>query len=137
MNPRVITIIIGAITLIFGLCGLIFPEFVMSRVIGTAVLQSFSANFVIGEVRAAYGGLFTVMGVYTLLSGMDPALHRARLLFLGLLWLGLCGGRLIGVVVDGSPGLIGWFSVAFELIVGAALVLVAQTAPARSGAAIV
>ena len=70
------------------------------------------------------------MGVYTLLAATDPALHRARLLFVGLLWLGACAGRLFGVYVDGNPGLPGWGAVVFELAVGGALVAVAQSGQA-------
>jgi hypothetical protein len=40
----------------------------------------------------------------------------------GLLWLGLCAGRLIGVSVDGNPGLFGWIYVVFEATFGSALV---------------
>jgi hypothetical protein len=34
-------------------------------------------------VRAAYGGIFTVMGVYTVLAAMDPATNRGRILMIG------------------------------------------------------
>jgi hypothetical protein len=122
MNPRVVTAVIGVLTTVLGIGGLISPQLVMERVVGFAVDPSFSENFVRGEVRAVYGGLFTVMGVATLLGAMDLAAHRGRVLWLGLLWLGLCGGRLVSVAVDGPAGLWGWMSVAFELIVGGLLV---------------
>jgi len=129
MNPRIVTLVIGIASTIFGIGGLISPAFVMERVVGFAVDPAFSENFVRGEVRAVYGGMFTVVGIATLLAAMDVYAHRARILLIGFLWLGLCGGRLIGAVVEGSPGLFGWFSAAFELVVGG--LLVASATPAH------
>ena len=121
MNPRVVAMITGAITTVFGLAGLLYPDRVMGM-LGFAILNSANAAAVMGEVRATYGGLFVVLGVYTLLAAMDPAAHRSRLMFIGLLWLGACAGRLLGVNINGNPGLPGWGAAAFELIVGGALV---------------
>jgi Domain of unknown function (DUF4345) len=128
MNARTITAIVGALTVILGVTALVYPGLIMQKVLGFAVDPGATENFVRGEVRAAYGGMFTVVGVYTVLAAMDPYLHRGRILFLAMLWLGACGGRLFGAVADGSPGLFGWLSAAFELVVGLALVVAAQTA---------
>lgn len=121
MNPRVTTIIIGLLTLAFGLAGLLYPDRVMG-LLGFTVLNASHAAAAYGEIRAMYGGLFTVIGVFTLLAGIDPAAHRARILFVGLLYFGLCGGRLVGTYVDGNPGVPGWLAVALELTLGSALV---------------
>jgi uncharacterized protein DUF4345 len=129
MNPRITTSIVGTLILFLGLAGLVYPELVMAHLLGYAVDPSHSHNAVLGEVRATYGGLFVVMGVYTLLSAADPAANRGRLLFIGLLWLGACAGRLVGVYLDGDPGLTGWVGVAFEVIVGGALVIVSFLKP--------
>jgi uncharacterized protein DUF4345 len=129
MNPRITTSILGTLILLLGLAGLVYPELVMTRLLGFAVDPSHSHNAVLGEVRATYGGLFVVMGVYALLSAADPAANRGRLRFIGLLWLGACAGRLVGVYLDGDPGLTGWVGVAFELIVGGALVIVSFLKP--------
>jgi Domain of unknown function (DUF4345) len=128
MNPRIVVLVIGIVSTVLGVGGLISPTLVMERVVGFAVDPAFSENFVRGEVRAVYGGMFTVLGVATLLAAMDVYAQRARVLLIGFLWLGLCGGRLIGVAVEGSPGLLGWFSVAFELIIGGLLVASATMA---------
>ena len=129
MNPRIVTSIVGTVILVLGLAGLIYPELVMAHLLGFAVDPSHGHNAVLGEVRATYGGLFVVMGVYALLSAADPAANRGRLLFIGLLWLGACAGRLLGVYLDGDPGLTGWVGVAFELIMGSALVIVSFRKP--------
>lgn len=127
MNPRVVAIITGAITTFLGLAGLLYPDRIMGM-LGFAILNTANAAAVMGEVRATYGGLFVVLGVYTLLAALDPGVHRSRLMFIGLLWLGACAGRLLGVNVNGNPGLPGWLAVSFELIMGGALVAASLTA---------
>jgi len=129
MNPRVTTIVVGVLTIIMGMFALTRPELVMQHLLGFAVDPGFSAYFVRGEVRAAYGGIFTVMGIYTVLAAMDPATNRGRILMIGLMWLGACLGRLYGVVVDGTPGVWGWASAAFEAVVGGMLIAVSQMTP--------
>jgi drug/metabolite transporter superfamily protein YnfA len=80
MNPRITTSVIGVLTTVMGMLALIYPKMVMQQVTGYAVDPGFSANFVLGEVRAAYGGVFTVIGIYTILAAMDPYPHdRAHL----------------------------------------------------------
>ena len=127
MNPRVVAIITGVITTALGLAGLLYPDRVMG-VLGFAILNTSNVAAVMGEIRATYGGIFVVLGVYTLLSSMDPAAHRSRLMFIGLLWLGACAGRLLGVDINGNPGLPGWLAGAFELLMGGALLAASLTA---------
>lgn len=129
MNPRITTIVIGVLTTIMGVFALIYPEMVMSQVTGFGVAPNFPATFVLGEVRAAYGGVFTVLGIYTILAAMDPATNRGRIVMIGLVWIGACLGRLYGVVIDGNPGWWGWLSAAFEAVIGGTLVAVSQMTP--------
>ncbi|MFQ5667134.1 MAG: DUF4345 domain-containing protein [Candidatus Binatia bacterium] len=121
MSARVTAITAGIITVALGCAGLAYPSRVMG-VLGLGIPSPSQAAAALGEVRAIYGGLFVVLGVYTLLAALNPAAHRARLLFIGLLWLGACAGRLVGVSVDGNPGLPGWVAVSFEVLMGGALV---------------
>ena len=129
MNPRVTAVVVGLIIVILGAAGLFYPERVMG-LLGFAVLNPSDTAGVLGEVRATYGGIFLVMGVYAVLAAMDPAANRGRLLFIGLLWLGACAGRVFGVYADGNPGVPGWLFAAFELVMGGALVAASQSAPA-------
>jgi drug/metabolite transporter superfamily protein YnfA len=129
MNPRGVAGIAGTIILALGLAGLLYPDRVMG-LLGFAVLNPSSAAAALGEIRAIYGGLFVVMGVYTLLAVVDPFAHRARLRFVGLLWLGAVAGRLVGVSIDGSPGMPGWLSLGFELVIGGALLASSFVKPA-------
>jgi Domain of unknown function (DUF4345) len=124
MNARLVTVVVGTIIFLLGLAGLFYPGRVMG-VLGMLPLNPSHAAAALGEVRATYGGLFVVMGAYTLLAGMDPAAHRSRLLFVSLLWLGACAARLFGAYVDGNPGLPGWLAAGFELLIGGALLAVA------------
>lgn len=131
MNPSMVVAIIGVLTVVLGLGGLVSPEFVMHSVVGFAVDPAFSENFVRGEARAVYGGLFSVIGLHTLWGAMHLQAHRQRVLLVGSLWLGLGIGRLIGIAVDGGPGALGWFSVAFEAAIGGTLLACAFTAGRR------
>jgi hypothetical protein len=135
MNPRIVTMIVGVVTFVLGLMGLLMPQTVMERMIGFDVSPAFPRNGVIGEVRATYGGLFTVLGAVTLLAALDPASHRARITLIGLLWLGICAGRLLGVSLDGNPGPMGFVAAAIELVMGGALLLAALTAPSATATA--
>jgi hypothetical protein len=131
MNPRITTIIVGLIIFALGICGLVYPERVLG-LLGLAYANPSHMAAALGEIRATYGGIFVVMGISTLLTATEPAANSGRLLFVGLLWLGACAGRLFGVYVDGNPGLPGWGAVIFELVIGGALVAVAQSASAST-----
>ncbi len=122
MNPRITTIVLGAVIFALGLVALMFPQFAMERILGFAVAPSHAENAVLGEVRATYGGLFVVMGLFTLFAALDPKQHRARLQMIGFLWLGAGLGRLSGAYIDGDPGLMGWAGVGFEAVMGLALI---------------
>jgi drug/metabolite transporter superfamily protein YnfA len=121
MNPRVVAGVLGANTLLMGLGGLASPERTLALV-GFAPLVPTAPALAYGEARAAYGGLFAVLGAFTLWGAIDAAGKRSWLLMAGCLWLGLCVGRCIGVSIDGNPGLWGWGAVVFEGAFGTALV---------------
>ena len=104
MNGRVVTATIGIITLAFGLVGLMYPLHVMDWVGFSPLMTKPNAGTV--EARAVYGGLILVLGVFTLWAATSPRAHRAELLLIACLWLGLFGGRMVGVSIDGSPGLL-------------------------------
>ncbi len=128
MNARVLIGVVGAVTVLLGLCGLFRPEWVMTLV-GYAVASDAPQTLVRGEIRAVYGGLMIAAGVVTLLAAPAPRANQGRLLLLALLWLGAAGGRLFGVFVDGNPGIFGWLFVVSELGLGGALLYASQFAP--------
>lgn len=134
MKPMAITTTVGLLTLGLGCVGLFDPRMVVGFV-GFDMASASHVPAALSEVRAVYGGLFTVIGAFTLLAAHSPASHRTQILFIGLLWLGLCGGRLLGVWIDGSPGLKGWLCAAFELAMGLALLITLWAEPLSSAGA--
>jgi Domain of unknown function (DUF4345) len=127
MNARIVVAVVGAVTLVLGIAGLVYPDRVM-QVVGFYYQNPPNVAGTLGEVRAVYGGMLIVAAVFTLLAVPDPRAHQGRLLLLGFLWIGTGSGRLLGVFVDGNPGIIGWLSVVAELGGGAALIVASQTA---------
>ncbi len=136
MNPRILTLVVGTIVLVLGLAGLVYPAFVMN-LLGYQVAPTTTVAFLQGEVRALYGGVLVVAGIFTLLSAADPRADQGRLVLIGATWLGACGGRVFGVFIDGNPGLLGWLSVAFEAALGGALLYASQAGGARTASATV
>jgi hypothetical protein len=124
MRPELITAIVGLLTIVFGLIGLLKPGLVM----GSVGLEAAAGarETVMGEMRAIYGGMPLVLGAFTLHAALDPARHRARLTLIGLVWLGVCAGRLFSITIDGAPGLVGWGNAALELVGGALLLVAAR-----------
>jgi hypothetical protein len=121
MNGRVVTATIGVLTVAFGIIGLTYPLHVMEWVGFAPLMTKPNAGTV--EARAMYGGLFLVLGVFTLWAAMSPRDHRGELLLIACLWLGLFGGRMVGVSIEGSPGLLNTLGAVFELVVGCLLLL--------------
>lgn len=115
----------GLVFLFFGVMGLLNPLWVMDFV---GYAKEGVGPLVLGEVRAIYGGLFAAMGLFTLLAAANPGRNRGALLLVGLLWLGVCAGRLAGAYLDGDPGIPGWIAVGFEFFFGFALSIVALIA---------
>jgi hypothetical protein len=128
MKPVAITTAVGLLTLALGCAGLFDPRTVMGFVGFDTASASYGAA-VLSEVRAVYGGLFAVIGIYTLLAAPSPGNHRPTLLFISLMWLGLCGGRLLGIWIDGYPGAKGVVSAGLELAMGVGLLIASRAAP--------
>ena len=121
MNPRIVAGVLGAITFVMGLGGLASPDRVMALV-GFAPSTEANRALALCETSAVYGGLFAVLGAFTVWGAIDPAGKRAALLMAGLLWLGLCVGRAIAISRYGNPGIFGWVGVMWEAAFGMALV---------------
>jgi hypothetical protein len=121
MNPRVVAGALGALTLLMGLYGLAYPAGVLDFV-GFQPAVPTEPALAYGEARAVYGGLFAVLGGFTLWGAIDPPGKRAALLMAGLLWVGLCAGRSLSIFIDGNPGIMGWIGVIGEAAFGFGLV---------------
>jgi drug/metabolite transporter superfamily protein YnfA len=125
VSPRVATVVVGVVSVVLGLAGLVYPERVIG-LLGFTVQNASHTAAALGEVRATYGGIFLVLGVFTLMAAPSPWNHRSRLVFLALIWLGACTARLFGVWVDGNPGLPGWAPAMFEVLMGGTLLFASQ-----------
>lgn len=111
--------------------GLLRPDLLLAF-IGFSTSHPEAAPYQLGEVRAVYGGLFAVIGIFTLLSAIDPVASRSRLVVLAWCWLGLGGGRLVGVLLDGDPGPRGYAFMFGEFAAGILLVACAFAGDASS-----
>jgi len=123
MNARVVVATIGLLTLVFGIAGLTMPTTVMEWV-GFAEYAPTTHQGAI-ETRAVYGGAVIVLGAFTLWFATAPRAHRGELVLIAFFWLGLFGGRMVGVSIDGSPGLFNWLGAILELTVGSLLLAAA------------
>jgi hypothetical protein len=127
MNGRVVTAFIGVITLALGAYGISYPD----RVLGWVGLDLISTNRAAGlvEARAIYGGLFLVLGAFTLWGSLSPRAHRPQLLLIACIWLGIFGARMVGVSIDGNPGVLNTVGAVFEAVVGVLLLAAPYLVP--------
>lgn len=128
MSMRLLTGLAGLVFFALGVAGLANPRWVMDFV---GYSSTTATPQVLGEVRGIYGGLFAVMGLFTLAASANPGANRGAILLIGLLWLGVCGGRVAGAYLDGTPGLPGWIAAAFEFLFGLLLISVSLAAKPR------
>ena len=78
MSGRGMTAFIGLVTVAMGVIGLSYPLHVMEWVGFAPLMTKPNAGTV--EARAVYGGLFVVLGIFTLWAAIDPPAHRRDLL---------------------------------------------------------
>ena len=129
MNIRVVAALIGIVTVLFGALGLAYPERIMGT-LGLATASEAARSAVLGEIRAVYGGLFLVLGLWTVYAAWQSAHSRLLLSLLGSSWIGIAGGRALWAWIEGNPGLWSWTFFAFEVLCGGGL-LAAAFAPGR------
>tara|TARA_R110002073_G_scaffold39057_3_gene111637 strand:+ start:7012 stop:7497 length:486 start_codon:yes stop_codon:yes gene_type:complete len=118
--------------LAFGLIGLVSPATTLNLV-GFDPLRPDA----IAEVYAQYGGLFVGIGIFGLFGAFKRHLQHPSMLLMLLIYLGLGGGRLLGVfTLDGEAGSYTLGALGFELIMaallGAALYLPSHSSPSAS-----
>lgn len=101
----------AGVTVAMGLMGLIFPK-VAAKVTNLTP----KGKLGIGEIRATYGGLFTALGAYALVT-REPA----AFFFAGLAWAGAAGGRILHIPLDRNLTKEAIGAVIFEGAIAAAL----------------
>lgn len=120
MNGRIVAGLVGVLIVATGLMGLFYPVQMMSMGGFSPASESMRAH-ASGEVRAIYGGVFTVLGAFTVFAASNPVLHRGMLTMIATVFFGILGGRLLGVSIDGNPGLFGWVGAGLEVAAGSLL----------------
>lgn len=115
------SVLIAAVAAFFvtmGAVALARPERVVSY-FGTSSLTRDARN----EVRAVYGGFGLAVGLMLLATPWLPALRAGVLVAVSIALLGMAAGRLISVLLDGSPGLLPWLFCGFELVLSGSLLV--------------
>ncbi len=100
----------GLIFAAIGVYALIDPAQTMA-VVELQVTEISSRN----EMRATYGGLNLLIGLYLIAAFRDAGMRHAALTFVALFTGGLALGRLVSLVVDGMPSTAIWCFLAVEV----------------------
>jgi hypothetical protein len=108
--PRAVLTLSGIIVLAIGVAFLLAPTAMMQSVdiaIATPLAR--------GDVRAIYGGMEIAVGALLLLASRRDDRVRPGLFAAAVLFTGMAAGRLLGVLLDGTPPPFGWFLLLLEL----------------------
>lgn len=118
---------LGAAFTIVGFQGLFVPQNLFDP-LGLPLPTIDSLN----EIKATYGGLHFLIGVFMLVAAIKKKLHEQAFLIFGLVTCGLGLGRLVAVISDGFPrASINWILGSAELI-GAIFFLIAYKLRTRA-----
>jgi hypothetical protein len=132
MNGRIVAGLVGLGIVAFGLMGLFYPAQTMAFAGFSPAEESMRAQ-AYGETRAIYGGAFTALGIFTVFAASNPIANRRLLVLVGMVFYGVLAGRMLGLSIDGNPGLFGWIGAALEVTTGS--LLLAATYLHRASAA--
>lgn len=103
--------VVGLIFLGLGSFNLFFP------VAGMAVFEiQITTVSALNEMRANYGGMYFAMGLLFVSGVFVGSLRVPALLVVALFTGGLVLGRLLSLVLDGSPNLVLWGLFALEAV---------------------
>jgi ABC-type uncharacterized transport system permease subunit len=100
----------GGVFTIFGLSHMSAPDTMLS--VHGLLLTSASAY---SDVRAGYGGLYVSLGLVFLGGAASSQMRELALLMLAAVTGGLAAGRLLRLVLDGTPTWTAWILLAVEL----------------------
>ena len=119
----VLVSVVAAFFFAMGSVALVNPQRIVAY-FGTGALTRDGRN----EVRAVYGGFGVAIALLLLASLWLPALWSGVLLVVCVALLGMAVGRLVSVVVDGSPGFFPWLFCGVEVVLSGALILALRLA---------
>lgn len=107
---------VAAFFAIMGLVALAQPERVLAF-FGTHRLTRDGRS----EVRAVYGGFGLAVAAVLLATITYPTIRAGVLIAVAVALLGMAGGRLVSLGLDGPPGRYPWLFLGIELILAAML----------------
>ena len=116
---RIVLLLVGAVLVLVGVNGLVAPRTLLAPV-GIPLAHASALS----EARATYGGMHLGMGLFFVITGINPALRTVGLAAASAFLGGLVFGRMTSAVVDGAPGNFVGLLMATELV-GATLALLA------------
>jgi drug/metabolite transporter superfamily protein YnfA len=95
--------VVGLVILALGGAALLSPERVMG-LLGYTFASRTSSAATLGEVRATYGGVFTVMGLLTALAAINPVANRGVFSSWGFCGWGPVRGECLAPRLTGAQG---------------------------------
>ena len=108
--------ITAAIFALYGL-GFVFAPTQLALLITDAAPATATA---LTDMRATYGGMSFGIGIVLFVLSSKPETIRLGLLTVLLLMLGMGGGRLVGLIIDGAENQIMYVYLAFEVVASVA-----------------
>lgn len=112
MNINVLLInITAAIFALYGL-GFVFAPTQLALLITDAAPATATA---LTDMRATYGGMSVAIGIVLFVLSSKVETIRLGLIAVLLLMLGMAGGRLVGLMIDGAQNQIMYIYLAFEV----------------------
>ncbi len=111
MKERIFLILVGTIFVGLGIYSLVLPVDAVS--IFEITLMEVSA---LNEIRANYGGMHLLFGLFFLYGSLGNRFRVAALLVVAVFAGGLVLGRLASLVLDGSPNGAIWALLVIESV---------------------
>ena len=126
-KEKIFLVLVGLIFVGLGIYNLVQP--VDAVAIFEIVLIKVSS---INEIRANYGGMHLLIGLFFIYGALSLRFQDAALLVVALFTGGLVLGRLISLVLDGSPNETIWVLLIVEAVGFLAAALLFLQHPGRS-----
>ena len=131
MKEKIFLVLVGLIFIGLGTYSLVQPVDAVS-IFEITLIEVSSIN----EVRANYGGMHLLLGLFFLYGAVAMRFQDAAILVVALFTGGLVLGRLVSLVLDGSPNEAVWALLIVESFgfVVAALLFLRNLGRSRNGA---
>jgi len=120
---KLLVLLTAAIFCAYGFIFVFFPVEALLFVVEGSV----STSSGVIDIRATYGGMSVGIGIVLYLLATTHGTLRIGLISVCLLMLGMAAGRIIGMVLDGSPNMYMYIYLALELSVSSLAVLLLRS----------